>query len=125
MPESTPSNVQIGSHSIPIRAPGSVSARWCVLSACGRNRDLGAVAALGVAWAGPRLKTRYQTYDDFVAYGAAVLDEVTARLNVKAIQVVRAGHIAFAAYPVDDLVETEEEVKAQETFTEDPAATTS
>jgi len=119
MPEST--TITLGKEAIKVFPPASMSTRWKILEAVGKDNSMGLCAALGVAWGGPPLKVKAVRFGyDYLLYGAAVMDELAAKYKVTARQILAAGAQALNAYPTDDLI-SEEEVADKESFTEGPA----
>ena len=110
--------IKLGAHEIEVSPPSSPSTRWALLEAVGEHRSMGLCACLGAAWAtSPPLRARADRLGfKWERYGAVVMDELVARYNVTAQQVVAAGAQAFNLYDTRDLI-TEDEVKAAETFT--------
>lgn len=68
--------VQLGMHTVPLKAPASFLVRREVAIAVGTNAVRGLCAALGVCWAGTALKAKYAYVP--LPYGGEVFDELMA-----------------------------------------------
>jgi hypothetical protein len=69
-------NVQLGAHTVPLKAPASFLVRREIAMAVQANAIRGLCAALGVCWAGKPLKVKYN-YNP-LPYGGDVFDELLA-----------------------------------------------
>jgi hypothetical protein len=68
--------VQLGTHTVPLKAPASFLVRREIALATGTNPIRGLCAALGVCWGGKSLKAKY-SYQP-LPYGGEVFDELMA-----------------------------------------------
>jgi hypothetical protein len=66
--------VQLGAHTVPLKAPASFLIRREIALAVGTNAIRGLCAALGVCWAGKPLKAKYNYAP--LPYGGEVFDEL-------------------------------------------------
>ena len=66
--------VQLGAHTVPLKAPASFLIRREIALAVGTNAIRGLCAALGVCWAGKPLKAKYNFAP--LPYGGEVFDEL-------------------------------------------------
>jgi len=66
--------VQLGAHTVPLKAPASFLIRREIALAVGTNAIRGLCAALGVCWAGKPLKAKYNFSP--LPYGGEVFDEL-------------------------------------------------
>ena len=103
--------VQLGSHSVTLRAPPSSMVRREVAVAMGTSPLRGLCAALGVCWGGKPLKAKY-AYQP-LPYGGEVFDELMA-LGIPEVDIYEAGQKALALCVE---VPTEEAVARAEGFT--------
>ena len=84
--------VNIGTHTISLKAPASFMTRREVAMAISKNALRGLCAALGVCWGGKPLRTKY-TYDA-LAYGGEVFDELM-QLGLPEADIYAAGSKAL------------------------------
>lgn len=103
--------VTIGTETITLAVPGSISLRYDLLSAGGTNLARAACAALALCWHEPKArkpKARYRF--DPLDFGGRVLDELCARGHSPK-EVVAAGVLAWNACTEDliDAAEVEKE----------------
>jgi len=68
--------VQLGAHTVPLKAPASFLIRREIAMAVQSNAIRGLCAALGVCWAGKPLKVKYNYAP--LPYGGDVFDELLA-----------------------------------------------
>jgi hypothetical protein len=66
--------VQLGAHTVPLKAPASFLIRREIALAVGTNAIRGLCAALGVCWAGKPLRAKYNFSP--LPYGGEVFDEL-------------------------------------------------
>jgi len=66
--------VQLGTHTVPLKAPASFLIRREIALAVGTNAIRGLCAALGVCWAGKPLRAKYNFSP--LPYGGEVFDEL-------------------------------------------------
>jgi hypothetical protein len=66
--------VQLGTHTVPLKAPASFLIRREIALAVGTNAIRGLCAALGVCWGGKPLKAKYNYAP--LPYGGEVFDEL-------------------------------------------------
>ena len=66
--------VQLGAHTVPLKAPASFLIRREIALAVGTNAIRGLCAALGVCWGGKPLKAKYNYAP--LPYGGEVFDEL-------------------------------------------------
>ena len=83
--------VQLGAHTVPLKAPASFLVRREIAMAVQTNAIRGLCAALGVCWAGKTLKAKY-AYNP-LPYGGDVFDE----LGGSAVNEVVRGALDVAA----------------------------
>jgi hypothetical protein len=103
--------VQLGAHSVSLRAPPSSMVRREVAVAMSTSPLRGLCAALGVCWGGKALKAKY-AYQP-LPYGGEVFDELMA-LGIPEGDIYEAGQKALALCVE---VPTEEAVARAEVFT--------
>ena len=103
--------VQLGTHTVSLKAPASFLVRREVALAVGTNPIRGLCAALGVCWGGKPLKAKY-SYQP-LPYGGEVFDELMA-LGVPEADIYAAASKALELC-VD--VPTEEAVARAASFT--------
>jgi hypothetical protein len=78
---SNPTTVTLAGVDVELQSPTSTSARWDVYSAATSNPNRAFAAALALCWRGkgkPRTRLAAHRYDA-LAFGGAVLDELTGR----------------------------------------------
>ena len=107
-------NVQLGTHTVPLKAPTSFLIRREVAMAVQTNALRGLCAALGVCWAGKPLKAKY-TYNP-LPYGGDVFDELMT-LGIPEAEIYAA---AGKALELCMDVPTEEGTSRAEGFTPPP-----
>ena len=112
--------IQLGGEEVTLAIPASYALRCDMWMLSAENRQRGLAGALGAAWKMPhRPKVSYaQCRYNPALYGGAVLDELIAR-GLSLTDIMSAGSKALALISVG--LVTEEEVKAAEDFSEDPA----
>ena len=106
--------VQLGTHTVPLKAPASFLVRREVAIAVGTNPIRGLCAALGVCWGGKPLKAKYAYAP--LPYGGEVFDELMA-LGVPEADIYAA---ASKALELCVNVPTEEAVARAASFTPRP-----
>ena len=106
--------VQLGTHTVPLKAPASFLVRREIALAVGTNAIRGLCAALGVCWGGKPLKAKYNFQP--LPYGGEVFDELMA-LGVPEADIYAAASKALELC-VD--VPTEDNVARAADFTEPP-----
>jgi len=93
---SNPTTVTLAGVDVELQSPASTSARWDVYSAATSNPNRAFAAALALCWQGkgkPRTRLQSHRYDA-LAFGGAVLDELTGR-GVPLPEVIGAGLVAW------------------------------
>ena len=110
---------RVGEHEITLGIPASYSIRIDVLTAAGQHAQRAFAAALAVCWRGkgrPTSKLSAHRYD-VLAFGGAVIDELTGR-GVPYQQIVEVGGLAWVGLSEATEIPTEVEVEDQANFTE-------
>ena len=114
----TPTIAPLGNGQVPLRPPQSLAQCYDLLIAAQTSPLRANAAALGLCWVGPgRPKAKFEATYSALAYGGQVLDELLAR-GLTAAEVTTAGVIAYGL--VCGQVVGEQEVKADEDFSEAP-----
>lgn len=106
--------VQLGTHTVSLRAPASFLVRREIALAVGTNAIRGLCAALGACWNGKPLKAKYNFQP--LPYGGEVFDELMS-LGIPEADIYAAASKALELC-VD--VPTEEAVARAADFTEPP-----
>jgi hypothetical protein len=106
--------VQLGTHTVPLKAPASFLLRREIALAVGTNPIRGLCAALGVCWGGKPLRAKYNWQP--LPYGGEVFDELMS-LGVPEADIYAAASKALELC-VD--VPTEENVARAAGFTSPP-----